>query len=179
MANKKVVEIELSEREEHLLVRLIKKFLWKISPWHKEPERVRKVVIKKTPLGKWKELTEIIDTIITGPLPKILKQKGIEDIDAYIADMEPMDLLKLIPDIMAFAIDEVAKLIQAGTGLDKEFIEKHVGPEDALNIIMAIIEVNNISMVAEKGKNVFSLLGLGKMMAPMMNMKTQKQTSRN
>lgn len=177
MTDKKIIEIELSERDENCLIKLIKKFIRRLT--RKEPERVREVTIKKTPLGKWKEITEIIDIILTGPLQKILEQKGIEDVDGYIADMQASDLLGLVPDLMSFAIDEVINLIEAGSGLDRKFIEEHVGPEDALNIIMAIIEVNKIKLVAEKGKNLMGLLGIGPAMMQGMDMgMVRKQASK-
>src|SRR5690554_4764284 len=75
LTDKKIIEIELSERDENFLIKLIKKLIRRLT--RKESERVREVTIKKTPLGKWKEITEIIDIILTGPLQKILEQEGI------------------------------------------------------------------------------------------------------
>ena len=116
-------------------------------------EQVQKVVVKKAGLGRWKQITNAIKRLLN-LLPEFLQTKGIEDPEAFIDALSYTDLIALIPDILAMAADEFINLLAVGTGLDVEFLEKNVGIDEAVELVEAIIQVNNIFEAVEKGKNL-------------------------
>jgi len=118
------------------------------------------LIVKKLPLGKYKELLDVINKIIAGPLKLVLEDRGVGDVDEYIAQMEAGDLLELMPDLVSYAINEVSGVLELTTDKDKEFINENIGLDDALNILEIAFEVNNIEGVVEKGKNLTERLGL-------------------
>lgn len=119
-------------------------------------EKTEKIQIVKAGLGKWKKLTDSIKNLF-GLLPEVLKEKGIEDPEKYIEGMSPQDLLMLIPDLLEVAAEEFLKIISLGADLDQEYIEEKVGLDETVDIFEAIVEVNNLVKVAEKGKNLMGL----------------------
>lgn len=134
-------------------------------------ERVMTVTVKKAPLGKWKRLTDSIKKLFE-LLPEILEKKGVEDPEKYIEKMGPQDLLMLIPDMLEVATEEVINILALGADTEPEYIEKHVGLDEAIEIFEAIIEVNNLIKVVEKGKNLMALWGAGQRAAK--NLKKRK-----
>ena len=127
-------------------------------------ERGRTVIVKKAGLGKYKKLSDIIRNLFE-MLPNILEEKGIEDPDEYIEDLEVTELIMMIPDLLMYSIDQLIELICLGTDVEKEFAEKHIGADEAFEILEAIIEVNGLLKVVEKGKNLLNRLGLMKMVS--------------
>ena len=63
----------------------------------------------------------------------------------------------LIPDMLEFAVDEIINVLAIGTGLSTEYIEEKVGLDETIDLLEAIIEVNGIVKVVEKGKNLKNL----------------------
>lgn len=116
-------------------------------------EQVQKVVVKKAGLGRWKQITNAIKRLLN-LLPEFLQTKGIEDPEAFIDSLSYTDLIALIPDILDMAADEFINLLAVGTGLDVEFLEENVGIDEAIELVEAIIQVNNIFGAVEKGKNL-------------------------
>ena len=114
------------------------------------------IIIKKAALGQWKMLTSSIKKLFE-MLPEMLKAKGIDNPQKYIEQIEIEDLLQLIPDLLEFATDEFINVLAIGTGLDVNFIEENVGLDEAIELAEAIIEVNNLFQVVEKGKNLMGL----------------------
>lgn len=123
-------------------------------------EKEVKIIIKKLPLGRYKQLLDIVNKIMAGPLKMVIKDKGVEDVDEFIANMQPEDLLELLPEVISYAIDEVSGILELATDKDSEFIQENVGLDDALAILEIAFEVNNIEGVVEKGKNLTERLGL-------------------
>ena len=115
-----------------------------------------RVTVSKAPLGKWKQLTESINNLLE-VLPEILKKKGVEDPEKYIEQMGIQDFVMLIPDMLEFAVDEIINVLAIGTGLSIEYIEEKVGLDETIDLLEAIIEVNGIVKVVEKGKNLKNL----------------------
>lgn len=114
------------------------------------------IIIKKAALGQWKMLTSSIKKLFE-MLPEMLKAKGIDNPQKYIEQIEIEDLLQLIPDLLEFAAEEFIKIISLGADLDQEYIEEKVGLDETIDIFEAIVEVNNLVKVAEKGKNLMGL----------------------
>lgn len=116
-------------------------------------EHVQKVVVKKAGLGRWKQIINAIKRLFN-LLPEFLQTKGIEDPEAFIDSLSYTDLIALIPDILDMAADEFINLLAVGTGLDVEFLEENVGIDEAIELVEAIIQVNDIFGAVEKGKNL-------------------------
>jgi hypothetical protein len=121
----------------------------------------RKIVVSKAPLGNWKKLTDSIQKLMN-LLPEVLEEeKGLEsqeELEQYFDQMIMQDILLLLPDMMEVAFDEVMNLLALGSDKDSKFMEKYVGMDEAIDIFEAIVEVNNLVKVAEKGKNLLNLL---------------------
>jgi|GEM_PF-2705527 hypothetical protein len=121
----------------------------------------RKIVVSKAPLGNWKKLTDSIQKLMN-LLPEVLEEeKGLEsqeELEQYFDQMTMQDILLLLPDMMEVAFDEVMNLLALGSDKDSKFMEKYVGMDEAIDIFEAIVEVNNLVKVAEKGKNLLNLL---------------------
>ena len=119
-------------------------------------EKKEIITVQKAPLGKWKRLTDSIKRLFE-LLPEILKKKGIENPEEYIEKIEIQDLLLLIPDMLEVAADEMVSVLAIGTDLEGEYIEEKVGLDEAIDLFEAIIAVNNLIKVVEKGKNLMNL----------------------
>lgn len=119
-------------------------------------EKVEKIQVVKAALGKWKKLTDGIKRLFE-LLPELLRGKGIEDPQKYLEQMGMQDLLLLIPDMLETATDEVINILALGADKEREFIESHVGLDEAIDLFEAIIAVNNLIKVVEKGKNLMNL----------------------
>lgn len=118
------------------------------------------VVISKAALGEWKKITDSFQKLLN-VLPEVLEEKGLtekEELEEYFAQMTQEDIIRLLPDIMDVALEETAKLLAVGSDKDGSYIEKFVGIDEAMDILEAIIEVNNLIKAVEKGKNLISLL---------------------
>lgn len=116
-------------------------------------EQVQKIPVKKAGLGRWKQITNAIKKLIN-LLPEFLKSRGIEDLETFIDSLTYTDLIAMIPDILDMAADEFINLLAVGTGLEVEFLEEYVGIDEAMDLVEAIIQVNNIFEAVEKGKNL-------------------------
>ena len=119
-------------------------------------EKVEKIQVTKAALGKWKKLTDSIGKLFE-LLPELLRAKGIENPQKYLEQMGMQDLLLLIPDMLEAATDEVINILALGADKEREFIETHVGLDEAIDLFEAIIAVNNLIKVVEKGKNLMNL----------------------
>ena len=129
----------------------------------KEQEKIETVIVKKAGLGKYKQLSDIIQNLFQ-MLPNILEEKGIEDPDKYIESLEITELVMLIPELLGNSIDQLIELICLGADIEKKYAEEHIGADEAFEILEAIIEVNGLLKVVEKGKNFMNRLGLGGIM---------------
>ncbi|MFW6327555.1 MAG: hypothetical protein ACOC2F_04515 [Bacteroidota bacterium] len=118
------------------------------------------ITVAKVPLGKWKQLTDNINTLLN-LLPEVLEEQGLtekEELERYFEQISTQDVLMLLPDMMEVAFDEVINILAMGTDVDRDLIAEQVGIDEALEILEAIIEVNNLVKVVEKGKNMMNLL---------------------
>lgn len=118
------------------------------------------ITVKKAPLGNWKRLTDSMQKLLN-LLPGVLEEKGLEEkeeLEQYFENMTQQDVLMLLPDMMEVAFEEVIKILALGTDKDAEYMKEKVGLDEAVGILEAIIEVNNLTKVVEKGKNMMNLL---------------------
>ena len=136
-------------------------------------EKKEKIEVRKAGLGKWKL---IIDNLkrVENLLPEVVKSRGYEDPNQFIDNLTPADLIGLIPQALSFALDEIIEVLSLGTGVDKEFLEEHVGPDEAVELFTAIVEVNNLYKVAEVGKKLPFLRGMVTAQTPQL---TKKKSS--
>jgi len=124
-------------------------------------EQSKKITVKKAGLGRWKQIITVIKKLIN-MLPEFLETKGVEDPEAFIDSLSYTDLIAMIPDILDMAADEFINLLAVGTGLEVDFLEKNVGIDEAVDLVEAIIQVNNIFEAVEKGKNLIPRAKPGK-----------------
>ncbi|MCF8002442.1 MAG: hypothetical protein K9K76_11390 [Halanaerobiales bacterium] len=120
----------------------------------------KEVIVSKAPLGNWKRLTDSIQKLMN-LLPEVLEEKGLEsqeELEQYFDQMTMQDILLLLPDMMEVAFEETMNLLSIGTDKDAKFMEKYAGMDEAIDIFEAIVEVNNLVKVVEKGKNLMNLL---------------------
>lgn len=123
-----------------------------------ERERTEKIKIVKAALGKWKKLIDSVKKLFA-ILPEVLERKGVKDTSAFIDEIELSDVILLIPDMLEAATDEVISFLSLGTGLEVEYLEEKVGLDELVDLLEAIIEVNNLIKVVQKGKNLMNLWG--------------------
>lgn len=120
-------------------------------------ERTRTIKVKKAPLGKWKQLTDNVK-VLFDLLPEVLEEKGIENPQEYMMQMSEKEIISYLPDMFRVATDEVIDILSLGTGVDVKTLENEVGIDEAVELFEAVIEVNNLVKVVEKGKNLMKLL---------------------
>lgn len=116
-------------------------------------EQSKKITVKKAGLGRWKQIINALKKLIN-MLPEFLETKGVENPETFIDSLSYTDLIAMIPDILDMAADEFINLLAIGTGLDVEFLEVNVGIDEAIELVEAIIQVNDIFGAVEKGKNL-------------------------
>ena len=105
----------------------------------------RKYIIAKLPLGKYAQVFEELNRI-----PGILL-KAIElDVDQLLSDL---------PVIVAKSWLDLIGVISIATGIPKKVLENDVGLDEGIEIISAIIDVNNFFDVAQKGKLLYIKMG--------------------
>ena len=123
-------------------------------------EQTQKVTVKKAGLGRWKQIINAVKKLIN-MLPEFLKTKGVEDPEAFIDSLAYTDLIAMIPDILDLAADEFINLLAVGAELEVDFLEQHIGIDEAIDLVEAIIEVNNLFGAVEKGKNLIPRVNPG------------------
>lgn len=97
----------------------------------------REIEIKKLPLGRYAELLKVLRTLPQ----KFESLSGIED----------KEWLGKLPDLIIENLPDVIEIIHIGTELSME--EAHaLGLREAIDLITAIVEVNEYKQVYEKIK---------------------------
>ncbi|SFL93725.1 hypothetical protein [Halanaerobium salsuginis] len=120
-------------------------------------EKTITIKVKKAPLGKWKQLTDNVK-VLFDLLPEVLEEKGIENPQEYMMQMSEKEIISYLPDMFRVATDEVIDILSLGAGVDVETLENEVGIDEAVELFEAVVEVNNLVKVVEKGKNLMKLL---------------------
>lgn len=104
-------------------------------------ENNRELEIRKLPLGKYAELIK--------SLKGLLKQVGGLD------KLSTEQLFEVLPELIANNLPEFIKLFTIATDLTYEEAEQ-LGLDEAVKIVVAIVEVNNYRAVYENLKKVFA-----------------------
>jgi hypothetical protein len=108
------------------------------------------VVVKKLPLGKISLLIGLFKD-----LPEELKSK-VSNIDQIDNDV----ILQEIPTLIALAMPHMAKFVAVACNskeITEEYLLEEAGFDDAVDIVNAILEVNNIAGILEKVKKTQAL----------------------
>lgn len=104
------------------------------------------IVISKLPLRKISEVFKALEN-----LPKTFTDKFEgQDLTAISNDQ----IVTLLPDIIADALPEVAKLIAVATPLKEDQVLDELGLSDAVEVLVAIFEVNDFSKVVDNIKKL-------------------------
>src|SRR5690606_120108 len=127
------------------------------------------VEVSKLTLGRAAELSQILDS-----LPELLRgvQEDEELANAMSAALEggagnedPVAIgqavLSVAPRLFLVAQDAMSRLICVGAGLGRERVER-LGLDEAMEILGAILEVNNVAALVASAKNLGRLLGLNR-----------------
>lgn len=107
----------------------------------------RTLVVKKLPLGRYAELLKALQNL----------PKHINGLDGLSNDQ----IIPKIPTILAESLPDVIALFTIATDLKKEEVEE-MGLDEATDVFLAIIEVNNYQAVFEKIKKTFGSLTANK-----------------
>lgn len=97
------------------------------------------IEVKKLPLGKYAELLKALDE-----LPKVLS-----GLDGFTNS----EMLEALPKIIAQSYPDFKKIFAIATPLKEEEIDE-LGLDEAVDIVIAIIEANNYKHIFEKIKNL-------------------------
>lgn len=95
--------------------------------------------IKKLPLGKYAELLG-----------------AIKELPKHLNSFEKLDNAKIIdalPQLISSAMPDFIHIMTIATELDKKEIES-IGLDEAVDIVLAVIEVNNYKGIYQKIKKV-------------------------
>lgn len=129
--------------------------------YYGQGDDVKQHQVRKLPLGKSVELSSAIEE-----LPKALQElmKGEEAEALFSEDVKNMDLLEIavaiadnLEKIMTVALDSIITILEVGSGLDRGTIEE-LALDEASELFLCIIQVNNLQGVQANLKNAISLL---------------------
>jgi hypothetical protein len=104
-------------------------------------ESGQKVTVKKLPLGRYAKLIKAIQD-----LPK--HQKKLES-------LENETVLEALPELIAEGLPDVIRILAIATPLKKEEIEE-LGLDEAVDLAMAVFEVNNYQKVYDRIKKALA-----------------------
>lgn len=101
----------------------------------------RTLTVKKLPLKKYVELLKAARA-----LPK--KIQGLEGITQDV-------IFERLPEIIADSLPEFVELIVVATDLESEYIYS-LGLDEVIDIVLAVVEVNNYKGIYDKVKNAMA-----------------------
>ncbi len=132
------------------------------------------IVVRKLPLGRVAQLAQLLDslpdviTAVTGDDELVAMFNEAMAGKGEAQDFQALGkaVVTVLPRLLATAQDFVVRLIAVGAELDRKWVEENVGLDEALELLVAIFTVNNLSAIQKHGKNLMRLFGLeGKMVA--------------
>ena|SRR6266567_2195732 len=109
------------------------------------------VVVHKMALRDYADLLRALDK-----LPDVLKKFAASRSEAELKAINYVDLIEILPSLLAEAWPDVIGLISVPTNRDAEFLGKVDGP-DAVDIIVAIIQLNDFKRIMESVKKLAAL----------------------
>ncbi len=102
----------------------------------------RDLIVKKLPLGKYAELLKALEK-----LPQELNS---------LSNLDNEQLLPRIPVVIGECFPDVIKLFTIATDLTEEECQEKIGLDEAVEVFVAIYEVNNYKAIFDKVKKIFS-----------------------
>lgn len=102
------------------------------------------VTVRKLGLGKYTELAFVIEGFVKnvfGNLESVTTEK---------------DFMAMLPHMIIESLPECIRLIHIATDLDEEYLTNDVGLHEALDLITAIMAVNNMTKVIDSVKNLIA-----------------------
>lgn len=97
--------------------------------------------IKKMPLGRYAEAIEELERI-----PGLVGQ---------FTNMETEEVFKQLPKIISTSWMDIVGLLSVATKIDKEFLEEEVDLDEGIDLVQAVIEVNNFFGLGRKLSEMF------------------------
>lgn len=131
---------------------------------HAGTDRERVVHVDKLPLGRAARLGLAFKGIGV-KLAELREDERFKDLlgsdklDQMTLDQAAIEVINLLPELLDVAADLVIDILEAGTGLSREEIEE-IALDEATELLVAIVTVNNLSAIQENLKNVMRRLGL-------------------
>lgn len=106
-----------------------------------------KVEVKKLPLGEYAKLMFVLKKLPTNIMSEFL---NIDTTDNEAA-------ISAMFGIFGEAWGQILEILSIGTGIDKERLanDPAIGLDGGIELLIAVIEVNNLKEVVKKGKNLF------------------------
>lgn len=106
-----------------------------------------KVEVKKLPLGEYAKLMFVLKKLPTNIMSEFL---NIDTTDNEAA-------ISAMFGIFGEAWGQILEILSIGTGIDKERLanDPAIGLDGGIELLIAVIEVNNLKEVIKKGKNLF------------------------
>ncbi|SDZ05237.1 hypothetical protein [Thermoactinomyces sp. DSM 45892] len=105
----------------------------------------KKVRIEKITPKKWRELFEVVD-ILPNIIIKLVQVPSDQFVTYFLSALE-------------FGMDEVIEVTSKLTGIEKEYLEDHVGLDEIIEYFRRMVEKNNL---VDTAKNIKSLLPISK-----------------
>lgn len=99
------------------------------------------IEIKKLPIGKYSELLNAVQTL----------PNQIQDLGSF----DNATVISKLPQLIAGATPDFVNIVTIATELEKEEVEQ-LGLDEFVDIILAIIEVNNYKKVFDKVKKALA-----------------------
>lgn len=126
-----------------------------------EDERV--VDVRKLPLGRasrlaiaFRSLPQKAKTLWDNPEVQRLIKHGEDDLPLQ---QFAMQLVQYLPEVLEVAADAVIDILAVGTGLERKVLEE-VGLDEASDLFLAIITVNDLGRIQRNIKAAVSRLGI-------------------
>lgn len=123
------------------------------------------VKVEKLPLGRAAQLVMALKKLFRR-LQEVAQ--GNTEIARALTGAGPLDigkfavqLIDALPDVLEVAVEELASVIAVATGLPEKRI-RALGIAEMMALIEAVVEVNKVSEIVARGKNMAALLGRSK-----------------
>lgn len=124
--------------------------------------KLQTVKIEKLPLGRAAKLAGVFKS-----LPKRIKalQENEKVREAWEKAAEGevgvvqvgLQIVEILPELLEASAEAVLDVLEVGSGLDRDVLES-LGLDEASEILLAILTVNNVNAVVQNVKNLQSLL---------------------
>jgi hypothetical protein len=104
------------------------------------------IVVEKLPLRKIAEVFKVLQD-----LPKIFNERFA---DQDLSKIPNDQIVAMLPSIIGDALPEVAKLIAVATPLEENEVLDELGLNEAIELLVAIFQVNDFSKVVDNVKKL-------------------------